>query len=115
MRLLLRWLISAGILLLIAYVVPGIHLASFYTALIAALILGLINAIIKPIISLLALPVTLLTLGLFSLVINALMFYLASTVVKGFVVTGFWPAFWGSIIMAIGSWFSSSILSRDRE
>lgn len=99
--------------MLVAYLVPGIHVAGFYTALIAALILGLINAIIKPIVSLLTLPVTLLTLGLFSLIINALMFYLASTVVKGFVVSGFWPAFWGALIMTIGGWFSSALLSRD--
>lgn len=115
MRLIIRWLLSAGVLMLIAYLVPGIQVAGFYTALIAALILGLINAIIKPIVSLLTLPVTLLTLGLFSLLINALMFYLASTVVKGFQVTGFWPAFWGALIMSLGGWLINVIVSKERD
>lgn len=115
MRLILRWLLSAGILMLIAYIVPGIQVAGFYTALIAALILGLINAVIKPIVALLTLPVTLLTLGLFSLIINALMFYLASTVVKGFQVGGFWPAFWGALIMSFGGWLVNVIVSKDND
>ena len=113
MRLLLRWLASAGALMGIAYYLPGVSVASFYTALIAALVLGLVNAIIRPLISLLALPITLLTLGLFSLVINALTFWLTSTVVKGFVVNGFWPAFWGALIMSVVSWFASWLLKKD--
>jgi putative membrane protein len=97
----------------IAYYLPGVAVASFYTALIAALVLGLVNAVIRPLVSLLALPLTLITLGLFSLVINALMFWLTSTVVKGFIVTGFWPAFWGSIIMSVVSWFANWLLKKD--
>jgi putative membrane protein len=114
MRLLLRWLISACVLVLITYYVPGIAVASFYTALIAALVLGLVNAVIKPIISLLALPINVLTLGLFGLVINALMFWLVSTVVKGFTVAGFWPAFWGSLIISVVGWLVNGLL-RERE
>jgi putative membrane protein len=110
MKLLFRWLISAGTLIIIAYYVPGISVQSFYSALIAALILGLINALIRPIILILTLPVNILTLGLFTLVINALMFWLASTVVKGFYVAGFWPAFWGALIMTLISWLVGSLL-----
>jgi putative membrane protein len=108
MKLLLRWFFSAALLMLVAYYLPGVHIFSFYNALIAALVLGLINAIIRPIAVVLTLPVNVLTLGLFSLVINALMFWLAGSIVKGFYVDGFWPAFWGSIIMSLGGWLFSS-------
>jgi putative membrane protein len=110
MKLLLRWFFSAALLMLVAYYLPGVHIFSFYNALIAALVLGLINAIIRPIAVVLTLPVNVLTLGLFSLVINALMFWLAGSIVKGFYVDGFWPAFWGSIIMSLGGWLFSSLL-----
>ena len=110
MKLLLRWLVSAAALMLIAMYVPGIKVAGFYTALIAALIFGLINALIRPLALLLTLPVNLLTLGLFTFVINALMFWLASTVVKGFYVSGFWPAFWGALVMWVVSWFTNMML-----
>jgi putative membrane protein len=110
MKLLLRWLVSAAALMLIAMYVPGIKVAGFYTALIAALIFGLINALIRPLALLLTLPVNLLTLGLFTFIINALMFWLASTVVKGFYVSGFWPAFWGALVMWVVSWFTNMML-----
>jgi len=112
MKLLLRWLFSACTLLLVAYYVPGIAVTSVYAALIAALILGLINALIRPLVVLLTLPVNILTLGLFTLVINALMFWLASTIVKGFFVSGFWPAFWGALIMWLTGWFFNALLKR---
>jgi len=110
MKLLLRWLISAAALMLIAMYVPGIKVASFYTALIAALIFGLINALIRPIALLLTLPINLLTLGLFTLIINTAMFWFASTIVKGFYVSGFWPAFWGALIMWLVAWFTNMLL-----
>lgn len=109
MYLLLRWLLSALALILVAYLVPGITVVSFYTALIASLILGLVNALVRPLLILLTLPVNILTLGLFTLVINALMFMLASSIVKGFNVAGFWPAFWGALAMWIISWILNSI------
>lgn len=112
MSLLLRWVFNASALLVIAYYVPGIHVSGFYTALMAALILGLINAMIRPLVILLTLPVNIVTLGLFTLVINALMFWLASTIVKGFYVAGFAPAFWGALIMWFVSWFFSMLLKR---
>jgi len=112
MKLILRWLISAAALMLIAMYVPGIHMANFYSALIAALIFGLINALVRPIALLLTLPVNIITLGLFTLVINALMFWLASTIVKGFSVAGFWPAFWGALIMWLTAWLTNVILNK---
>lgn len=110
MRLLLRWLFSATALMLIAYYVPGITVANFYTALIAALVLGLINVLIRPIILVLTLPVNILTLGLFTLIINAVLFWAASGFIKGFSVAGFWPAFWGALIMLAVGWFTNVLL-----
>lgn len=109
MELLLRWLLNALALLVVANMVPGFHIDSFYHALIAALVLGLANALIRPILFVLTLPVTIFTLGLFALVINALMILLASTIVKGFTVTGFIPAFLAAIVLWLMSlltnWF----------
>ena len=113
MKLIVRWLISALALMLIAYYVPGIAVTSFYSALVAALILGLINALIRPFILLLTLPINIFTLGLFTLVINALMFWLASSIVKGFSVAGFWPAFWGALLMCVVSWAVNSLFQKE--
>ena len=104
MRLLLRWLINTLALLGIAYYLPGVGVSGFYAALITALILGLVNAIIRPLLVVLTLPINLLTLGLFTLVINAALFWFVSTVVEGFTVAGFWPAFWGALILSVVSW-----------
>ncbi|PLX28890.1 hypothetical protein C0581_00660 [Candidatus Parcubacteria bacterium] len=112
MRLLLRWIANAGVLLLIAYYVPNIAVAGFYAALITALVLGLVNAIIRPILLLLTLPVNLLTLGLFTFVINALLFWFVSTVVEGFMVVGFQAAFIGALLMTIASWFIGQFLKK---
>lgn len=109
MKLIIRWALSAAALLGVAYIIPGISVSGFYSALFAALILGLINALIKPFILLLTLPVNIFTLGLFTLVINAFLFWFASTVVKGFYVAGFWPAFWGALVMWIAGWFINSL------
>lgn len=113
MKLAIRWLVSAGALMLIAYYIPGIVVSSFYAALVAALILGLINALIRPFLLLLTLPINILTLGLFTLVINALMFWLASSIVKGFSVAGFWPAFWGALTMWLVSWAVNSLFNKE--
>jgi len=112
MRLLFRWLINAGTLILLATYLPGIAVSGWYSALIAALVLGLINALIRPLIILLTLPANILTLGLFTLVINALMFWFVATLVKGFTVAGFWPAFWGALIMSVVSWVISGLLKK---
>ncbi|OGL66765.1 hypothetical protein A2856_03300 [Candidatus Uhrbacteria bacterium RIFCSPHIGHO2_01_FULL_63_20] len=99
----LRWVINAVALVVIANVVPGFGVDGFYTALIAALVLGLVNALIRPILIVLTLPITILTLGLFALVINALMIWFVSTIVKGFTVEGFTPAFLAAVLLWLTS------------
>jgi putative membrane protein len=110
MTVLLTWLINALALLIITYLVPSIHIRSFGTALIVAVVLGLINAIIRPALIILTLPVTIVTLGLFILVVNALCFWLCSSLLKGFEVSGFWSAFFGSILYSIVSWLLSALV-----
>jgi len=95
MNLIIRLLLNAAALLLVAYLVPGFSVDGFYAALIVAIILGIVNAIIKPILVLLTLPITILTLGLFTLVINALLIWFVSTIVKGFYVESFGAALIG--------------------
>jgi putative membrane protein len=109
MRLLAIWIINALALLALPYVVPSVQVASFSTALIVALVLGLINAVLRPLLVILTLPATLLTLGLFIFVINALLFQLAGNLVDGFNVGGFWPALFGSIAYSLISWALSSL------
>jgi putative membrane protein len=99
--LLLHWLISAASLLIVAYIFPGIEVRGLGTALIAPIVIGLVNATIGFIVKLLTLPLTILTLGLFWLVINALMLQLASFLVPGFYVAGFWSAFFGAIVLSL--------------
>jgi len=101
MKIILRWLLLAAALLLVAQLYPGVVVKSFGSALIAALVLGLFNALLRPILVLLTLPVTLITLGLFLFVINALMFYFAASVFDGFSVTGFGAALIGSVIYSL--------------
>ena len=109
LRILLHWLVNAVALLLVAYLYPGVHVESLPAALAAALVLGLVNVLIRPLIVILTLPVTILTLGLFLLVINALMFWLVAEVVHGFAVNDFWAALLGSILYSlitlIAGWF----------
>ena len=107
----LRWVINALLLMLIPYLVPGIEVASFFTALVVAVVLAAVNAIIRPFVILLTLPINILTLGLFTLVINGLMFYLVSAIVKGFTVSNFWAAFFAALIYSI---LSMAISSLDR-
>ncbi len=108
MRHLIIWIINAGTLVLLPYLLPGIRVSSFGAALVTALVLGLINTLIRPILVLLTLPITLLTLGLFILVINALLFWMVASFVPGFQVQGFGSAFWGaiaySVITTLVSW-----------
>ena len=114
LRLLIVWLINALALLTVAYVLPGIQVADFGSALIAAVVLGLVNAVIRPILILLTLPATILTLGLFIFVINGLLFWLVGSYLQGFSVAGFWPGFFGAIVYSIVSWALSSVLLPDR-
>lgn len=103
MNILINWLISALVILSAAYILPGVHVASFMTALVAALFLGIINAIIKPILIILTLPITILTLGLFTLVINALLVLLVAKIVPGFKVDGFWWALLFGLILSVAN------------
>ncbi len=101
MKILVRWLLLAAALLLVANIYPGVQVASFGAAMIAALVLGLFNTLLRPILVLLTLPVTLLTLGLFLFVINALLFYFAASVIDGFHVAGFVAALIGSVLYSL--------------
>jgi putative membrane protein len=110
MRLLLVWLINAAALFFVPYLMSSITVDSFVTALLAALVLGLINTIIRPLLILLTLPATVLTLGLFIFVINGLLFWFVGSFVNGFHVAGFWSAVGGAILYSIISWALSAIL-----
>ncbi|MBP6579327.1 MAG: phage holin family protein, partial [Acidovorax sp.] len=98
MKLLLKWLLSAAALLFVAYVYGGVQVQSFSSALIAAFVIGLFNAVLRPVLVILTLPVTVVTVGLFLFVINALMFWAAAGVLDGFHVNGFMAALLGSLI-----------------
>lgn len=113
MQLLLRWILNALALLLVTRVVPGVTVDGFYSALVVALVLGVVNALIRPILVLLTLPINLLTLGLFTLVINALLFWFVSTLVKGFHVSGFMAAFWGALVLWAVSWLTNALFSKE--
>jgi putative membrane protein len=112
MRLLLVWLINALALLALPYVFPWVKVDTFGAALIAALVLGLINTLIRPLLILLTLPVTLLTLGLFIFVINGLLFWWVGSFVAGFHVGGFWSGVFGAIVYSLISWLLSSLLPK---
>ena len=109
--LLLHWLISAVSLLIVTYILPGIQVRGFGTALIAAIVIGLINATLGFMLKILTFPLTLLTFGLFLLVINALMLKLASSLVPGFFIAGFWWAFFGAIVLSIVSMALHSLVA----
>jgi putative membrane protein len=110
MTLLLVWLLNAVALLVVAYLLPGITVASFGSALIAALVLGLLNMLVKPLLVLLTLPITIVTLGLFLIVLNALLFWFAGSILKGFQVNGFWWAVIGALLYSLISGLLSGIV-----
>ena len=119
-RLILSWLITAAALVAAAYLVPGISVRGndgLVVVLIMAAILGLVNVLVKPFLSLLSCGLIVLTLGLFLIVINALSLWLASWIAQslgiGFIVDGFWPAVWGSIVVSLVSFFLSTVLMND--
>jgi len=114
MRLLLVWIINALSLLALPYLFSGIQVKSFYTAMVVALLLGLINAVVRPILVLLTLPLTILTLGLFILVLNGLLFWFVASFVDGFAVSGFWTALLGAIAYSVISWACNSLILGDR-
>lgn len=111
-KLLAKWLLSAAALLLVAYVYSGVTVQSFGAALIAAFVIGLLNTVVRPILLVLTLPVTVLTLGLFLFVVNALMFWAAASVLDGFQVRGFLAALVGSLLYSVLGLVIESALER---
>lgn len=109
-----RWILTSLVILSLPYLLPQVNVSSFWIALLVAVILGLVNALIRPLLIILTLPVTLLTLGLFLIVINALMVMLVSAVVPGFDVDGFWAAALVSLILWIGGTAINTIVKPNR-
>ena len=110
---LIRWLVTAVAVLVAAHIVPGVDYHENWAALaVMALVLGVLNAVLRPILLITTLPLNILTLGLLTLVINALLFWLAGWLVSGFTVTGFWAAFFGALIVSIVSFVLNSFLVR---
>ncbi len=96
-----RWLFNTLVLMLVAILTPGLKFDSYWAVLVASLVIGLLNALIRPLLILLTLPINILTLGLFTLVINGFIFWLASTMVKGFDISNFSTAFWGALVYTL--------------
>ncbi|WP_280190041.1 phage holin family protein [Delftia sp. PS-11] len=112
MKLLAKWLLSAVALLTVAYLYGGVQVNSFGSAMIAALVIGLLNAVLRPVLVVLTLPVTIVTVGLFLFVVNGLMFWMASGILTGFHVTGFWAAMLGALIYSLLGLVIESLLAR---
>lgn len=110
MRMLAVWLIDAVSLLLLTHLMPSVHVSSFVTALVIALALGLVNLLIRPLLLILTLPVNLLTLGLFTFVINGFCFWLVAEVIGGFSVPGLGTAIIAALIYSVISWLATSLL-----
>lgn len=113
MRFILRLFINVLFLLLAPIILSGITVSGWWAAIVTAIILGVLNAIIRPLLIILTLPINILTLGLFTLIINGVLVLLVSTIVKGFNVSGLWPAVGLSLWLWIGSWFSNYLVSDD--
>jgi putative membrane protein len=107
----LRWLTLTCAILLASYLLDGIHVSGFFSALGAAAILGILNAFFRPVALILTLPINILTLGLFTFVINAVMLKMASGVIGGFEVHGFWTAVFGALIISLVSWATNTFIS----
>jgi putative membrane protein len=115
MRFLLRLLLNGVAVFLASQLIPGLSVASPGTALVAGIVLGLVNAIIRPLLILLTLPATLLTLGLFIFVINAACLGLAAWFVPGFTISGFWAALFGALVISLVSWLLSALLTDKKD
>jgi putative membrane protein len=111
MGFLLRIVVNALAIMLAASIVPGISVDGVVPALVGGLLLGLVNAVVRPVLIILTLPITLITLGLFLLVLNGFCFWLVASIVKGFYVAGFWSAFVGALIVSIVSWTMTALIS----
>ena len=109
--LLIRWVINALALILVSQIIRGIHVENLLAAFVAAAVLGVINAVLRPILLILTLPITILTLGLFALLINGFMLYIAGSVVEGFYVSGFWSAVFGALFLSVISWIANAFIN----
>jgi len=111
MKIIINWLLSGFVIFMAAYLFQdkGVHVDNFYTALVLAVVLGIINAILKPILLLLTLPINVLSLGLFTLIINAALIMLATFIVPGFRIDSFWAAFLFGIVLSLLNWFVSKL------
>jgi putative membrane protein len=115
MRTLLHWLLSAIAILVVAHYVPGFHVSSFWVALIAALVIGIINGTLGIVLKILTFPLSIFTFGIFLLVINALMLKLSSALLPGFTVDGFWPAFWAAVLLALINMVIRWVVKEEKE
>jgi len=113
MKIIAKIIITALALLAVAYLLPGVEVASFYIALIVAVVLGLLNLVVKPILVVLTLPINILTLGLFLWVINGFLFWFVATFIEGFSVSGFGVAIIGALIVSVFAWLGEKLLIRD--
>jgi putative membrane protein len=111
MGLLIRWLILTAAITTASYLINGIHVSGFFSAFFAAAILGVLNVFFRPILLILTLPINVLTLGLFTFIINAALLKMASGVISGFEVHGFWSAVWGALIISLVNWLLSSFIT----
>ncbi len=112
MALLLQWILCALALLLVSRIVPGFQVAGLLPALIASLVIGLLNATVGFVLKIITFPLSILTLGIFLLVINGIMIMLASALVPGFMVRGFMPAFWGAVVLALLGMVISAVVKK---
>jgi len=111
-----RWIILTASILVASYLIEGIEVRGFFSALLAAAVLGFLNAFFRPILLILTLPINILSMGLFTFVLNGLLLMMASGVISGFHVRGFWSAVFGSLLISIVNWFLSAFLaSRKRD
>lgn len=108
---LIRWIINAVALILASHVIKGIEVDNLLAAFVAAAVLGVMNAVVRPILILLTLPITLLTLGLFILIVNGFMLYVAGAVVNGFHVNGFWSSVFGALFLSVISWIANAFIN----
>jgi putative membrane protein len=104
-RLIIKWLVNSLALFAADYMIAGIYITDFWSGLAAAALLGIVNAVLRPVVILLTLPINILTLGFFTLIINAFMLKLVAWMIPEVVVKGFWSAFWGALVISLVSWF----------
>jgi putative membrane protein len=113
-RLLIKWLCLTGAVLFAAYVLDGINVSDFFSAFFAAAVLGILNMFFRPLLLIMTLPINVMSLGLFTFIINAFMLKMASELISGFTVTGFWTAIFGSLLISIANWMLTELIQENR-